>query len=247
MKKIVIGMILTSALAFADGCWDLKDKSSLEFDELNDKITFSIKNAIDCKPVAYAKVNFGGVQLKANKKGKFSVPLDVMNEGQKIKMLIKADKYISLYKKIKVEAGTVRGNKILLSPILPVESVRFVLSWGKEPRDMDNHLVSDEFHISYRNTKSIRNRVKLDRDAKRGYGPETITLEKVDAEQHYTLYAYRFSKTGKISRDVEVSVYINNRLDKTVKLPNTDKRVVKVLEFYDDKVHYKSVAIDKLP
>jgi len=247
MKKIVLGMLLTTAMSFAAGCWDLKEKSTLEFDELNDVITFSVKDAVNCKIVANAKVNFGGVSLMTNKKGQFSVPLGVLNDGQKIKMLVTAKDYIPLIKKLEVEVGTIRGNKILLSPKLAPSSVRFVLSWTDKPKDMDIHLVSDDFHISFRNTKSIAGRAKLDRDAMRGFGPETITLEEVNENSSYALYIDRFSSQGEIDGNVEVQVYIDNRLNKVVKLPKTTKKSVKVMTLSHGEVTYMNTPINQIP
>ena len=247
MYKFLVAFLATTALSFAAGCWDLKESSDLEFDELNEVITFSIKDAINCKIVKNAKVNFGGVALMSNKKGKFSVPLGVLQEGQKIKMLVKADKYISLIKKLEVEAGTIRGKKILLSPKLSPRSVRFVLSWTDKPQDMDIHLVNEDFHISFRNTKSISGRAKLDRDAMRGFGPETITLQKVNQNSSYALYVDRFSSRGRIDKSVEVQVYIDNRLDKVVKLPATNKRSVKVMTLSHGRTNYMNTPVESIP
>jgi len=246
-QKLFLALLLTSGVSFASGCWDLKESSTIEFDELNEVITFSVKDAVDCKIIKNAHVNFGGVSLMTNKKGQFSVPLNVLQEGQKIKMMIKANDYITLVKKLEVEVGTIRGKKILLSPKLAPTSVRFVLSWTDKPKDMDIHLVNDDFHISYRNTKSIVGRAKLDRDAMRGFGPETITLEEVKENSTYALYVDRFSSTGKIDGSVEVQVYIDNRLDKVVKLPRTSSRSVKVMTLSHGQVNYMNTPVQSIP
>lgn len=247
LKKLFIAVLLISKVSFASGCWDLKESSTLEFDELNDVITFSIKDAVKCKIIKNAHVNFGGVSLMSNKKGHFSVPLSVLQEGQKINLLIKADGYISLLKRLEVEAGSIRGKKILLSPKLDPQSVRFVLSWGDKPKDMDIHLLSEDFHISYRNSKSISGRAKLDRDARRGFGPETITLKKVDKQSSYSLYVDRFSSRGSIDSNVEVQVYIDNRLNKVIKLPRTSKRSVKVMTLLNGKIDYMNIPVESIP
>ncbi len=247
MKKIVWTTLLSMGFVFADGCWDLKDTSKLEFDELNEMITFSVKDAMDCKAIAGAEVNFGGVPLKSNQKGEFSVPLNVLKDGQKIKMLVKKANYITLLKKLEVEVGTIRGNKILLSPKLPPQSARFVLSWSDKPQDLDIHLVNDDFHISYRNTRSITGKAKLDRDAMRGFGPETITLNKIDEHSSYALYVDRYSKSGEIDGSVTVEVYIDNKLDKIVKLPKTSDRSVKVMTLSHGEASYPNTPVSRVP
>ena len=73
-----------------------------------------------------------------------------------------------------------------LSPIMKKAQYRFVLSWGQRPADLDAHLTgpdeggSGTFHISFRNTHSYLSRHFLDRDSTQGYGPETITLTRLD-------------------------------------------------------------------
>lgn len=247
MKKLLFTVLLSLSSAMADGCWDLKEESELSFDELSEKITFSVKNAVTCEPVQFADVNFGGVTLQTDGMGTFSIALDSLNEDQAVKASIKAKKYITLYKKFRVEAGSIRGNKILLSPDLPVASIRFVLTWADKPRDMDLHLISEDFHVSYQDTKNVRNKARLNRDAKRGFGPETITLEKVNPNKTYTLYVNRYSRKGKINSKAEVAVYMDNRLKRVIKLPHTSLKAVKILTFKNDKAHYINEAINEVP
>jgi uncharacterized protein YfaP (DUF2135 family) len=84
-----------------------------------------------------------------------------------------------------------------MSPLMTDAQYRFVLSWGASPPDLDAHVVGPtpaggEFHISYRTMRTWERRHFLDRDDTNGYGPETITLEKLDpgvytfAVQNYT-------------------------------------------------------------
>ena len=247
VRGFFIGLVLLSGVVQAAGCWDIKDTSNLEFDELNDLITFSVKDAMTCEVVSGAKINFGGVALSTDAKGQFSVPLGILKDGQKIKMLVKKANYITLLKKLEVEVGTIRGNKILLSPKLAPKSVRFVLSWSDKPRDMDIHLVNDDYHISHRNTRSIAGKAKLDRDAMHGFGPETITLDEVKSGSSYTLYVDRFSKNGEIDSSAEVQVYIDNRLDRVIKLPRTSSRSVKVMTLKDGDTKYHNIPIDRIP
>ncbi len=247
IKMLVTGLMMAGSLSYAQGCWDVKESSELEFDELSEKITFSIKDAVDCKPIDNAYVNFNGVKLATDGKGEFSVPLGVLQDGQQLKVLIKKEGYISLIKKLQVEVGTIRGNKILMSKKTDPKSVRFVLSWSDKPRDMDLHLVADEYHISYQNKHYVTGKVKLDRDAMHGFGPETITLQGIDKEQSYTVYANRYSRSGEIDGSVELQVYVDNRLFKTVKLPKTDKKAVKVMRIEPSGVFYDNQPVDALP
>lgn len=247
VKIIILMLLLSLSFAQAKGCWDLREKSNLEFDELNDVITFSIKDAMNCKAVANAKVKFGSVSLTTDSQGFFRVPLDVLEDDQKIIMTIQKADYIKLTKKLVVEVGSIRGNKVLLSPRLAPQSVRFVLSWSNKPKDMDIHLSSDDFHISHRDTRSITGKAKLDRDAMSGFGPETITLTEVNEHKTYALYVDRYSKSGQIDSTVEVQVYIDNRLAKLIKLPKTSERAVKVMTLRDGQATYMNTPVKKVP
>ena len=239
MKKVMVALLMMSGFVFAKGCWDLKASSSLEFDELKDSITFSVKNAVDCKVISGASINFNGVKLKTNAKGEFNVPLDVLKEGQKVKVLVKRSGFISLLKKVHVEAGSIWENKILLSPLMPEHSARFVLTWNEKPEDLDLHLKSEDFHISYQNKRSVTDKASLDRDGRKGFGPETITLLDIKPDENYDLYVHRYSSEGQIDNRAKVEVYIENKYKGTIALGATKERIVHVLSL--DKKGYKKI------
>jgi len=74
---------------------------------------------------------------------------------------------------------------VVLSPPTTDTQFRFVLSWGAKPADLDANALGPTpgggaFHISYRAMRTWERRHFLDIDAMNGYGPETITLEKLD-------------------------------------------------------------------
>jgi hypothetical protein len=83
-----------------------------------------------------------------------------------------------------------------LSPPMNDKQYRFVLSWGASPPDLDAHAIGPtpsggEFHISYRTMVSYERRHFLDRDDTTGYGPETITLERLDPGSYvYAVHDY---------------------------------------------------------
>jgi hypothetical protein len=83
-----------------------------------------------------------------------------------------------------------------LSPPLADKQYRFVLSWGASPPDLDAHVIGPspsggDFHISYRTMIAFAGRHFLDRDATSGYGPETITLNRLDPGTYvYAVHDY---------------------------------------------------------
>lgn len=100
---------------------------------------------------------------------------------------------------------------------------RFVLSWSDRPRDLDAHLTGPDpqtgtdFHISFRNMRSWSGRHFLDVDDQDGFGPETITVTRLDPG------AYRFlvhdwsdqdrpSSAGLAASQATVRVYREDRM-----------------------------------
>jgi len=85
---------------------------------------------------------------------------------------------------------------------------------------------ANSYHISYRNTRVLADGTgMLDRDDMDGFGPETITVERIDANGSYTFFVHNYSaheKPGSPSLSVSkatVRVYSGNRLLKTFQIP----------------------------
>ena len=128
---------------------------------------------------------------------------------------------------------------------LPIESARFVLAWGESPKDMDLHLISNDFHISYRNRSGDVNQANLDRDAMSGYGPETITLNRIQDDKTYQVYVHQYSYDSNIDRKVTLSVYTNNQLDRVVSMPETMSRCILVATIQNGDVTYNLKPVDE--
>lgn len=85
------------------------------------------------------------------------------------------DGYISNYFNVAV----VTARTIKYTTLSPVEQeeegiYRVVLTWGAEPRDLDSHLTSENYHVYY--SRSSCDYAWLDVDDTSAYGPETITI-----------------------------------------------------------------------
>jgi hypothetical protein len=236
MKKILSILAITSSL-FASSCWDTKEKADMFDMELDEKVVFSFKDAVTCEPVSDAKVKFMGVVHTTNYKGQIEVPIPREDISTNVPLQFEKSGYITLNQDVLAAAESYWNTKFLVSKDLSLNSMRFVLSWGDKPKDLDLHLVSENFHISFRKTKSIINEVKLDRDAMKGYGAETITLDKVDSDQTYKLYVYNYSNETRFSGKANVAIYKNNSLDKVVSIDN-NSRCVEVAEVHNRQVNY---------
>ena len=110
-----------------------------------------------------------------------------------------------------------------LSSILTKLQHRIVLSWGAEPRDLDAHLIgpnpnsTQPFHISYRNMRVFEKQHFLDRDDTNSYGPETITMNRLDPGIYtYCVHDYSNSTNSNSKRlsysNAVIRVYRENNL-----------------------------------
>ena len=245
---LVTMLLLKNPNVYAGGCWDLKEKEDLEFLELDGKMVFSFKDAVTCEPIEGATVIFGPKKMTTDFQGRVSLPVKLFEKlnDAVIPLKVEKDGYIALKTTVRVMAGTVWDKFFLLTKKLPLNSARFVLSWGEKPRDLDLHLVGSDFHISYRNMKSYANQAELDRDDTNGYGPETITLQRIEASKRYVLYVHNYSNDAKINQKARVYIYLNNRLDRVITLPQTSKRIVKVLEIYNKEASYINQPCDRM-
>jgi hypothetical protein len=105
---------------------------------------------------------------------------------------------------------------------------RIVLTWNAEPRDLDSHLITPlisgySYHIYYNNRGSLTSLpyAHLDQDARYGYGPETVTIQKHYAGT-YKYYVYQYAGTGTLSSSkAKVLVYRGSSLLKTYNVPTT--------------------------
>lgn len=114
---------------------------------------------------------------------------------------------------------------MVLTPELSSDEYRIVLTWGKEPKDLDAHLVYKKqnnilFHIFYRikmYSPLGENIAGLDLDDTTSYGPETITIKK----------SSELLSEGKFTYIVHDYTNRNNRSSNKLSLSNSFVRVYK--------------------
>jgi hypothetical protein len=244
MKKLLLLVVFVASL-YADGCWSVKEDANFGFSELNDKITFSFKDAVTCEPISYADVEFLGEHFTTNAYGEFTVPVPPDNYEGYVPIKVTKSGYIPLRQKVYASIGSYWQNKFLMTPGLPIGSARFVLAWSDSPRDMDLHLISNDFHISYRNKSGDFNQANLDRDAMHGFGPETITLNRVRDDKTYQVYIHQYSSDGNIDQKITLSVYINNQLHRVVNMPETASRCILVATIRNGDIQYELRAVNE--
>ncbi len=126
---------------------------------------------------------------------------------------------------------------IVLTPVLPNNEYRIVLTWGSHPYDLDSHLSyyigeKRKFHVYFSNKSGMYEGSKiaqLDLDDTTSYGPETITLNinkdllKGNKKFVYSVHDYSNgsntnSKNLSLS-NATIHIYSGNKLIKKYDVP----------------------------
>lgn len=94
---------------------------------------------------------------------------------------------------------TVESGVKALSPELENGEWRIVLEWNGEPRDLDAHLLTNDYHVYFSNTngQSGDESANLDVDDMDGYGPETITVSSMNKNTTYKFFVHDFTNGSK--------------------------------------------------
>ena len=193
MKKVItIVLMFFSLMLYAQSNKSAMDQAFREMDE--GKLTLIFSDALTGKPINNADVKINQIgDYITNEKGEvyFKIP----SKDGYYSVLFSKKGYITSKFEIEITIGTIFFNRFSVSPKMPIDYVRIVLDWGKKPRDIDAHLIKkDNYHISYRNmTVSQDKEAKLDRDDTDSYGPETITINKVDENGEYYFFVHNYS------------------------------------------------------
>lgn len=138
--------------------------------------------------------------------------------------------YVSADYEIEVKKGNIFFNRFSVSPLTEIGTIRIVLDWDKAPADLDLHLLRENYyHVSYLITKVGDGSAQLDRDDKNSYGPETITVSKIDKKAIYTCYVIDFTNQSSSSSRIfmnskaVIRIYNNNMLTHTIPICNNVK------------------------
>jgi len=225
MKKI--GFILFALFFGGMIAYGQIDKMKDVLDDEMDTEHFTLRffNALDGTPIQDATVEIDDVgKFKTDVEGKVRFPK--MKDGE-IAVHFRADGYIPTDLPVEIVAGSIFNNRISVSPEMAIEYFRIVLDWKRYPRDLDAHFVKDGgYHISFRNMKASRNDVaRLDRDDTDGFGPETITVKKINSGDHYVYYVRDYTNRNDdnskaLSRSgATVKIYGDGRLMDVVTVP----------------------------
>lgn len=219
----------TAALA----CWPLDERREIEgFAEMEGTLILSFKDAVDCAPLRDARVMLGELEFSTDGKGYLMLPMAPFAAQMDATMPVTVSHpgHITLKTDLIIAAGTVLNRRMVLSRALPPGKTRFVLSWNDEPLDLDLHLKGPGFHISYRNMHSASGNANLDRDELNGFGPETITLHRIQPGAGYRVWVDNFSNDGDFTGAETLSVYQGEHLLQQVRLKPGSHRALLMLK-----------------
>ena len=228
MKRLtflIIFILLSTLLLHAQ---QDKQKTEDAFQDLNDamvemednQLALYFFNALNGETITDAEVEIEKMGIfKSDLAGRVSFPIP--EDGGFFMVQFKKEGFITSKFKVEIEAGTLfSNNRFSISPVMELNYLRAVVDWGKKPKDLDAHLTKyGAYHISYQDMHSSDDGyVVLDRDDRNAYGPETITIKKVDNNTLYKFYIHDYSHKGKESSNqlskskASVKVYGNGQL-----------------------------------
>ena len=205
-----------------------RDKADDAMDKLEGNIPMRFFNALNRNPIPNANIEIANIgNFRTNQAGKVVLP--PMPDGA-YQLIFWLNGFVTTPIDFRVNLGGVDFNWYNISPAIPNIDFRFVLEWGERPADLDIHFVktggSGAYHISYFNMKRAEDgNAVLDRDDTSGYGPETITVGRIDNNASYELYVHDYTNRNNVSSDqlaksgAVLKVYSQNRLLRTFNIP----------------------------
>lgn len=208
--------------------------------------------------VTFQKDGQSSIKTKTDSKGVATLPTPFGDDSANVIMILKKDGYASMAVKCPCD-----GFVYAMSPVLEnLDSLRVVLQWDNQPKDMDLHAYFENNHIYFSDRHG--DKAYLDVDDTDGFGPETITIKKRKNGQKYVFFVHNFSSWAKEIRDadgkytlpldklknVKVYVYIGSSLVRTYNMPQIPNGLENAriwVPFYIDeegKIIDKNIIID---
>jgi len=221
---VLIVFFSLSATAQIDKMRDRLDDEMIALDE--GLLTMRYYDAETGNPVANAKVtitDIGTFNTDALGRARFPIP----KKDGTYTTHVECEGYITVDFPLEIIAQTIFYNRFSLSKKMPIGQLRVVLEWDEKPADLDAHFVKDgDYHISYRNMMISDDGIaRLDRDDRDGYGPETITVKRIDNGDSYSFYVHNYSNKNKANSNklsnskANIKVYGDNKLLESFNIP----------------------------
>ena len=235
MKKSFLILLIMSALSFLyaenDSVYKARIQqkiAELEFDGL---LSLWITDCDTGKPIQAATVdilNVGTFKTDSNGIASFPALADEIYD-----FTINHDEYVPTNEKFEVFGESIFFYKYSIPKKVDYKCIKIILDWGKTPKDLDAHLIKENFyHISFRDKKKSDDKTAwLDRDDMDSFGPETITITELDKNSTYKYFVFNWtdrndSKSLRLSKSgAKVRIYADNKFLQTFKIPNSKQGV----------------------
>ena len=188
-----------------------------------------VKNAVTGLVEENIEVSLNGLEVLSDKEGFFSLYVpDFLNSYILTGIGNEFCPYNGIINIPLDYSSNVFEYNFSISPAPELGEIRIMLTWGSNPVDMDSHLITPvidslSFHISYSNRGNSESApfVVLDLDDVDGFGPETITIKKLD-DGIYKYYIHQYSNDG-ILKESKAKVQIFDS-------PNCNGEVIDIIE-----------------
>ena len=173
---------------------------------------------IDNAAITLQKNGAESVMTRSDATGRaqFDAPFTVDRDSL---LIIKKEGYSDLVVKCPCD-----GMTYALSPVMNnLDGMRIVLTWGKNPEDLDSHLSYPGNHIFFRS--KLGSDANLDVDDTDSYGPETITITKKHLGETYTYAVQNYTNllhpqsSALSASQAKVFVYVGSSLVRTYSVP----------------------------
>jgi hypothetical protein len=233
MKRVVFAFLFLCAAVFAlaaDDFWSARELSDDGFSELDGVIKLRFKDAVSAEPISGLQITTGTGTLKAGADGVIDLPVDQIKDivDKDIPFVASAPGYIPLKDALRIRVGTLITTRFTMSKEIKVNQARMVVEWDQKPLDVDAWLVGPDFTVSYRSMKNAEGNATLDRDARRGFGPETITLNNLRQDAKYLFSIQNYSRESAL-KNVKVTFYLNNQLARVIWIASSSQDKVDIL------------------
>lgn len=235
MKKIVLIFALIGSLCFAygetDAVYTARILSRIAEMEMNGALSLWITDCDTGEGIEGALVAIENVgSTKSDADGVAAFP--ILEDGT-YNFIIQHDDYVLTKDSFEVFDGSIFFNKYSIPKKVEYQYIKIILDWGKNPKDLDIHLIKENgYHISFRDKKrSDDGTVWLDRDDMDSFGPETITITKLDNTAVYRCFVFNWSKqheTNGLSLSqsgARIRVYADNKFIRTYTVPEQERGV----------------------
>ena len=143
--------------------------------------------------------------------------------------IVKKDGYKTNYRNVMVLGGG-SDQDIVLTPKLADDQMRVVLTWDREPMDLDLYLFApkngsndQEYQVSYLSKNNgtypqYADIASFDVEDYDGYGPETITIKKL-TKGTYTCYVKQYEEGALANSNAKITLYIGDLEPATWSIP----------------------------